>query len=48
MAIVLVEQNADFAYRLGDAFVVMEGGRVKRSRAKLDYPKAELMSDLAL
>ena len=48
MAIVLVEQNADFAYRLGDVFVVMEGGRVKQSRAKEDYPKAELMRDLAL
>lgn len=48
MAVVLVEQNADFAYRLGDVFVVMEGGRVKQSRPKHDYPKAELMRDLAL
>tara|TARA_R110002110_G_scaffold115194_5_gene285634 strand:- start:302 stop:997 length:696 start_codon:yes stop_codon:yes gene_type:complete len=48
MAIVLVEQNADFAYRLGDVFVVIEGGRVKQSRAKADYPKDELMRDLAL
>lgn len=48
MAIVLVEQNADFAYRLGDRFVVMEGGRVKRSQAKADYAKDDLLADLAL
>ena len=48
MAVVLVEQNADFAYRLGDVFVVMEGGRVKASKPKADYSKAELMQDLAL
>lgn len=48
MAIVLVEQNADFAYRLGDSFVLMEGGRVKRARAKADYAMADLLLDLAL
>ena len=48
MAIVLVEQNADFAYRLGDSFVLMEGGRVKRARAKADYAMADLLQDLAL
>lgn len=48
MAIVLVEQNADFAYRLGDRFVVMERGRVKRREIKANYSKADLMADLAL
>ncbi|WP_299963446.1 urea ABC transporter ATP-binding subunit UrtE [uncultured Roseobacter sp.] len=48
MAIVLVEQNADFAYRLGDRFTVIEGGRVKRRAAKADYGKDQLMADLAL
>lgn len=48
MAIVLVEQNADFAYRLGDRFVVMEGGRVKRQALKAKYTKDDLMADLAL
>ncbi|MBR9862549.1 MAG: urea ABC transporter ATP-binding subunit UrtE [Rhodobacteraceae bacterium] len=48
MAIVLVEQNADFAYRIADTFVVMEQGRVKRSADKADYSKDALMADLAL
>jgi urea transport system ATP-binding protein len=48
MAIVLVEQNADFAYRLGDRFVVVEGGRVKRHTLKADYAKDDLLADLAL
>jgi urea transport system ATP-binding protein len=48
MAIVLVEQNADFAYRIAETFTVMEQGRVKRSAAKADYAKAALMADLAL
>ena len=48
MAIVLVEQNADFAYRIADTFTVMEQGRVKRSAPKADYPKDALMDDLAL
>jgi len=48
MAIVLVEQNADFAYRIADAFVVMEQGRVKRTASKADYSKDALMADLAL
>ena len=48
MAIVLVEQNADFAYRLADRFVVMEGGRVKRATDKEGYSKEALMADLAL
>jgi urea transport system ATP-binding protein len=48
MAIVLVEQNADFAYALGDSFVLMEGGRVKRRVAKAEYSQKNLMEDLAL
>ena len=48
IAVVLVEQNADFAYRLGDKFTVIEGGRVKQSKLKADYSKDALMADLAL
>jgi len=48
MAIILVEQNADFAFALGDAFVMMEGGRVKRRVEKQEYSKTEMVSDLAL
>jgi urea transport system ATP-binding protein len=48
MAIVLVEQNADFAYRIADRFIVVEQGRVKRTAAKADYTKEALMADLAL
>ncbi|MEO0918568.1 MAG: urea ABC transporter ATP-binding subunit UrtE [Pseudomonadota bacterium] len=48
MAIVLVEQNADFAYRIADTFTVMEQGRVKRTAGKADYGKDALMADLAL
>ena len=48
MAIVLVEQNADFAYRIADTFTVMEQGRVKKSATKAEYSKEALMEDLAL
>ena len=48
IAIVLVEQNADFAYRIADTFTVVEQGRVKRAAAKEDYAKDALMADLAL
>lgn len=48
MAIVLVEQNADFAYRIADTFTVMQQGRVKRTAAKANYSKVDLMQDLAL
>lgn len=48
MAIVLVEQNADFAYGLGDNFIVVEGGRIKRRAPRVDYSKAILVQDLAL
>ncbi len=48
MAIVLVEQNADFAYRIADRFTVIEQGRVKRTAIKAEYDKEALMADLAL
>ncbi|WP_375253764.1 urea ABC transporter ATP-binding subunit UrtE [Yoonia sp.] len=48
MAIVLVEQNADFAYRIADNFTVVEQGKVKKSAQKAGYSKEELMADLAL
>ena len=48
MAIVLVEQNADFAYDISDRFTVIEQGRVKRSDAKVTYSRDQLMLDLAL
>ena len=48
MAIVLVEQNADFAYRIADTFTVIEHGRVKRSASKDQFSKGALMDDLAL
>ena len=48
IAIVLVEQNADFAFGMGDRFVVVEGGRVQRRIAKADYSKEMLVDDLAL
>lgn len=48
IAILLVEQNADFAYGLGDSFVVVENGRVKRRVERADYSKSQLIDDLAL
>lgn len=48
MAIVLVEQNADFAFQQGDSFVVMERGMIKRTADKKDYSIAALKDDLAL
>jgi urea transport system ATP-binding protein len=48
MAIVLVEQNADFAHALGDHFIVMEQGRIKRRADKAEYSKTMLVDDLAL
>lgn len=48
IAIMLVEQNADFAYEIGDRFVIMEGGQVKRKIDKTAYSKNQLIADLAL
>ncbi len=48
MAIVLVEQNADFAFNLADRFVLMKRGTVKRHVSKSDYSKGGLIDDLAI
>jgi len=48
VAIVLVEQNAGFAFDLGDSFVVIDRGRVKRRATKASYSKSLLVDDLAL
>jgi len=48
MAIVLVEQNADFAWRFADRFVMMTRGAVTRDVAKADYSNTALLADLAL
>lgn len=48
MAIVLVEQNADFAYGLADHFTLVTNGRVTRVADKSDYTKEQLIDDLAL
>lgn len=43
MAIVLVEQYFDFAYGLGDRFVVLRRGEVVRQAAKTEFPRDELL-----
>jgi urea transport system ATP-binding protein len=48
MAILLVEQNADFAYALGDSFIVVEGGRNSPRKVNAEYTKEMLIADLAL
>lgn len=48
MAMVLVEQNADFAYRIADSIAIMEQGRIKQVAEKSNYSKDMLMADLAL
>lgn len=48
MAIVLVEQNFDFAFGLADRFVVMTRGAVKRRADKADITADMLLSELAL
>ncbi|NNK78030.1 MAG: urea ABC transporter ATP-binding subunit UrtE [Litoreibacter sp.] len=48
MAIVLVEQNADFAYTFADTFVLMNRGRVTHASDKSDYQKDQLLVDLAI
>ncbi|MFG5381658.1 urea ABC transporter ATP-binding subunit UrtE [Yoonia sp. R2-816] len=48
MAIVLVEQNFDFAYGLGDRFVVMTRGTVKRRADKADISAEAMLAELAL
>ena len=48
MAIMLVEQNFDFAYGLADAFVVMTRGTVKRRAAKAEVTADAMLAELAL
>jgi urea transport system ATP-binding protein len=48
MAIVLVEQNADFTFNLADNFVLMKRGMVARHVSKRDYSKDGLIADLAI
>jgi urea transport system ATP-binding protein len=48
MAIVLVEQNFDFAFGLADRFVVMTRGAVKHRTAKADVTADALLAELAL
>ncbi|WP_106746239.1 urea ABC transporter ATP-binding subunit UrtE [Yoonia maritima] len=48
MAIVLVEQNFDFAYGLADHFVVMTRGEVKRRADKADITPEAMLEELAL
>ena len=43
MAIVLVEQYFDFAYGLGDRFVVLRRGEVVRQAAKTEFSRDELL-----
>ncbi len=48
MAIVLVEQNADFAYALGDTFTLIASGRFQTTAAKAMMSKPDLIAGLAL
>lgn len=48
MAIVLVEQYFEFAYRLGDRFVAMKRGSVVMDSDAANTDKAELMSQVAV
>lgn len=47
MAIILVEQYFDFAWDLGDAFLVLERGRAVMSGAKASLRRADLHARLA-
>ncbi len=48
MAIVLVEQNFDFAFGLADRFIVMTRGEVKRRADKADVTAEQMLAELAL
>lgn len=48
MAIILVEQNVDFAWRAADSFVMMKRGAVWRSMAKSDCAREDVVAALAL
>lgn len=48
MAIILVEQFIDFAYDIGDQFIVMRQGRVTQSRERRDFSKADLVQAVSI
>lgn len=48
IAIVLVEQNFDFAYDFSDTFYVMERGAIVRQSAKSETDRQTLLDTLAL
>jgi len=48
MAIILVEQNADFAYRIADDIVIMSRGRIVSRSDRKDLTKEALLEHLAL
>ena len=48
MAIVLVEQYFEFAYRLADWFTVLERGRVIKDGAKSELTKEELLAAVSV
>ncbi len=48
MAIVLVEQNVDFAHRVGDQFVMMRRGEVQATLHKPECTKDDLAQGLSL
>ena len=48
IAIVLVEQNFDFAYDFSDMFYVMERGAIVRQSAKSETDRQTLLETLAL
>ncbi|MEL6549878.1 MAG: urea ABC transporter ATP-binding subunit UrtE [Pseudomonadota bacterium] len=48
MAIILVEQYFDFAYRLGDRFVVLERGAVKLAGKKAEIERAALLAAVSV
>jgi len=48
MAIILVEQNFDFAFRHADHFHIMQRGRILKSMAKRDADRQTLLESLAL
>lgn len=48
MAIILVEQFFDFAYDLGDAFVVLKRGEVTLNREKQGLERSDLLESVSL
>ena len=48
MAIVLVEQNVDFAWSVADRFVMMKRGAVQRRMARADCARSDVVAGLSL